>query len=124
MKNYMTEEQLKSNVTLGKAVEQWLGYTKEEDYVVIKWLRIDKEKNQSYTVAYFECFDEGNSEFLDVYEFSQLDPDEPYGALNTFDSIDDALIFSTVTYNALNIKYVSAGMIQEEYRDYLDKEKQ
>lgn len=121
MERYLKEEQLKANLSLGKAVEQWLTYIKEQDYVILKWLRIDKEKNGTYTVAYFESFDEGNSDFLDVYEFSLLDPDEPFGTISTFNSIEDALEFSKVTYNAADSKYVTAGMIQEEYRFYLSK---
>lgn len=121
MKRYLTEEQLKSNLALGFAVEQWLSYYQEEDYVVIRWLRIDKERDQRYTVAYFECFDEGNADFLDIYEFSALNPDEPYGVLTQFDNSEEALRFSETAYEASIGRYVSAGMIQEEYRDYLHK---
>ncbi|SEP44775.1 hypothetical protein [Mucilaginibacter sp. OK283] len=121
MKQYLTEEQIKSNVRLGKSIEQWLGFTGEDDCVILKWLRIDKEKNQGYSVSYFESFDEGNEDLLDIYEFLLLDPDEPFGVINTFASIDEALEFATQTYNASNTKYVSAGMIQEEYRDYLNR---
>ncbi len=121
MGHYLKEEQLKSSLRLGKAVEQWLTFTKEQDYVILKWLRIDKEKNDSYTVAYFESFDEGNFDFLDIYEFSLLNPDEPFGVINTFNSVEDALIFSKSTYDASNEQYVTSGMIQEEYRNYLSK---
>ena len=119
MKRYLTREQLKSNLLLGFAVEQWLSHYREDDYTIIRWLRIDKENDQNYTVAYFECFDEGNEDFLDIYEFSLLNPDEPYGVLTQFNNSDDALSFSTTAYEASNGKYVSTGMIQEEYQDYL-----
>ena len=119
MKTYLKEEQLKSNLSLGFPIEQWLSHYKEEDYTVIRWLRIDKEKDQNYTLAYFECFDEGNENALDIYEFSMLNPDEPFGVLNQFDNIEDALNFSENSYGASIEKYVSAGMIQEEYHDYL-----
>jgi hypothetical protein len=119
MKSYLTEEQLKSNLSLGYAVEQWLSHYRKEDYTIIRWLRIDKERDQNYTVAYFECFDEGNDDFLDIYGFSLLNPDEPYGVLTQFNNSGDALAFSATAYEASNGKYISSGMIQEEYRDYL-----
>jgi hypothetical protein len=72
-------------------------------------------------VAYIECFDEGNENFLDIYQFSSLNPDEPDGVLNKFDNSDDALNFSANAYGASNEKYVSDGIIQEEYSDYLHK---
>lgn len=118
MSRYLMEEQLRTNLRLGKSVEQWLGFKKEEDYTTLKWLSIEK-KNGNYTVAFIECFDEGSSDFIDIYEFSLLDPDEPEGILNTFISIDDALDFAKSKYNASTNKYVSSGMIQEEYKEYL-----
>jgi len=119
MKTYLKEEQLKSNLSLGSPIEQWLSHYKEEDYTVIRWLRIDKEKDQNYTLTYFECLDEGNENALDIYEFSMLNPDAPFGVLSQFDNIEDALSFSENSYGASIEKYVSAGMIQEEYHDYL-----
>lgn len=121
MRRYLTEDQLKSNLRLGRSVEQWLGSVEEDDYIILKWLRIDKERDESFSVTYFESFDEGSEELLDVYEFSLVDPDEPFGVINTFSSIADALEFAIITYNASNDKYVSSGMIQEEYRDYITK---
>ena len=72
-------------------------------------------------MAYFECFDEGNDNYLDISGFPLLNPDEPYGVLTQFDNVGDALSFSATAYEASNGKYVSAGMIQEEYRGYLSK---
>jgi len=121
MKLYLTEEQLKTNLSLGKSIEQWLGYLQKEEYTLLKWLRIDKERDGNYSVAYFESFDEGNKAFLDIYEFSLIDPDEPYGVINSFSTMAEALDFTEVTYGALMDKFVSAGMIQEEYLAYLNK---
>ena len=119
MGRYLNIEQLNANIRLGKSVEQWLGYTVEKDYTILKWLRIDKEKSGQYSVAYIECFDDGDENFIDIYEFSTIDPDELYGTINTFDSVEEVLHFAFDTYDALSDKFVSAGMIQEEYRDYL-----
>jgi len=121
MSKYLTEEQLKFNIGYGRAVEQWLGFEEEQESTILKWLRIDKERNEMFSVTYFESFDEGSHEFLDMYEFSMVDPDEPFGVINTFSSISDALTFASLAYNAAEDKFVSSGMIQEEYRVYLNR---
>ncbi len=85
MIKYLTEEQLLSLLKLGKSVEQWLTHEKHDGYTVLKWLRIDREKDMTYSLSYVECFDDGNENFFDIYEFSPLNPDEPV-IINTFDS--------------------------------------
>ncbi|MCS3556468.1 MULTISPECIES: hypothetical protein [unclassified Sphingobacterium] len=121
MKQYLTEEQIKTNLRLGKSLEQWIGFFEQDDYTILRWLRIDKEKNQVYSVTYFESFDEGNENFLDIYEFSLVDPDEPFGVINTFASTDEAMQFATLKYSASSFKYITAGTIQEEYKDYITR---
>lgn len=120
MIQYLTDDQIRTRLRLGKSVEQWLGAAREVDYAILKWLRIDKENDGSISVAYFECFDEGNEDFMDIYAFSLIDPDKPYGVIHTFPSIVDALEFATFTYKASSHRYISTGMIQEEYRYYVN----
>jgi len=102
-------------------VEQWLGVVQEADHTILRWLSIDKESDESFSVAYFESFDEGNEDFLDIYAFSLVDPDEPFGVIDTFSSVADAVEFAEATYKASPNKYTAAGMIQEEYRDYINR---
>ena len=116
---YLTKEQLRANLSKGKAIEQWIGFYEEINYTVLKWLRIDKENDNSFSVSYFEVFDEGNLDFLDIYEFSPLEPEEPYGFINNHKSIDDALEFAYKEYKANDVNFVNSGMIQEEYKKYL-----
>ncbi|WP_104382934.1 hypothetical protein [Sphingobacterium sp. HMA12] len=118
---YLNEDEIQSRLRLGKSVEQWLGDVQEEDYTILKWLSINMEKDESFSVAYFESFNEGNEDFLDIYSFSLVDPDEPFGVIHVFNSIADALSFAEVTYKASPNKYISAGVIQEEYRDYISR---
>jgi hypothetical protein len=119
MNRYLTQEQLSSNLNMGKPIEQWLPHLKKEDYTIIKWLRIDRERDNTFIVAYFEAFDEGNETFFDVYEFSTLDPDKPYGQLSAFKNAIDAISFCIQNYGAKENKFVNNGMIQEEYAEYL-----
>lgn len=116
---YLSIEQLKTVLSLGKGVEQWLGYEKKEDYAILKWVSLIKEKEGVFSTSYFECFDEGSEEFVDVYEFSMLDPERPFGIVSEFPSLDQALDFTEIVYNTAIDKFVSKGMIQEEYLRYL-----
>ncbi len=119
MIKYLSEPQLRTHLQIGKPVEQWISHSEVEDYIILKWLRIDKDKSGKYNVCYFESFDEGGLDFLEVYAFSAVDPDEPYGIITSLASIEDALDFAVRVYNATNDKFVPAGMIQEEYEVYL-----
>jgi len=115
---YLSSEQLKTNLSLGRSIEQWLSHQKHDDYTILKWLRIDKEKDSTYSVSYMECFDEGDEDFLDIYEFAPVDPDEPF-TINSFITINEALIFAIDKYQVSESRFVSTGMIQEEYKGYL-----
>lgn len=84
----------------------------------MKYITIEKERNGEYSVLYIEHIDEGNEDFLDIYDFSYVDPDEP-AVINSFDSVEESLDFALNTHGASLDKYVSAGMVQEEYADYL-----
>ena len=112
---YLSEIQAKTNLSLGKAIEQWLNIEKFEEYDIIKWLRIDKEKDKTYSVTYFEVFDEGEEDFLDIYSFSPLNPDLPYGNITSFPNIEEAISFSKQNYFANDERFVNAGIIQNEY---------
>lgn len=118
---YLKNEQLRTNLSLGKIVEQWLGYKQEDDYIILRWISLEKENSGEFSVAYIESFDEGSEDFIDVYEFSTLDPDEPLGIINTFSTLDEAINFSLGEYGAEIDNFINAGMIQEEYRTYLNR---
>lgn len=120
MAKYLTEEQLVSNLNIGKSVEQWLSFEMNDDYTVVRWIRIDKEKNGIFSLSYFETFDEGSEDFYDVYEFSPVDPDVLWGKIDSFDSVEAILKFAADEYDAQIDKYVNAGLIQNEYLNYLN----
>ncbi|MCW8313847.1 hypothetical protein K7A41_21650 [Sphingobacterium sp. InxBP1] len=119
MMRYLNEDEIQSRLRLGKSVEQWLGVVQEADYTILRWISIYKETNRSFSVAYFESFDEGNEDFLDIYSFSLVDPDEPFGVIHIFSSVADALEFAETTYKVSPHKYTASGMLQEEYWDYI-----
>ena len=57
---YLEKDQLTTNLSLGKSVEQWLSFESKEGYTILRWLRINKERDSKYTVNFTECFDDGN----------------------------------------------------------------
>lgn len=83
MNNYLTKQQLKANFSLGKAVEQWLGHYEHDGETILKWVPIYPEK-EAYMVLYIACYDQGTVDNLDISDFTLVDPDEPYGVLDTF----------------------------------------
>ena len=115
---YLLPEQLRANLSLGKPVEQWLPPWQHDDYVVLRRVGIHKEKSTRYTTSCVECFDDGDVNFIDIYEFSPLQPGEPE-VLTSFDSVDESLQFVIKTYDASAEKFMTAGMIQEGYKTYL-----
>ncbi len=120
---HLTVDEAFNSLTKGIAIEQWIKDYAELNYVVIEWLRVDKEKDNSYSVAFFRCFDEGEEDFFDVYEFSQIDPNLPYGLIQNFTSAEEAISFAIINYHCYGDKFINAGLIQDEYELYLSRKK-
>lgn len=120
MSNYLTQDQLESSLNVGKKIEQWLGSYENGGETTLRWVRIYPENKDEYNVMYVECYDQGNLEFLDVYAFTVIDPDEPYGIISTFSSMEEAIAFTIDQYDALKDHFVGDGKIQEEYLNYMN----
>jgi len=116
---YLIFDQAQTHLKLGKTIEQWIGAEEKDDYVILKWVTISREKDNLYIVGYTECFDEGNEDFIDIYAFSAVDPDEPFGIFNQFSSALEAIEFSLNKYGLSKDRFLNSGMIQEEYLSYL-----
>lgn len=118
---YIGTEQLTTLLHVGKGIEQWIGtyYNQEHDYTGIKWLSIQKGKENEYNIVHFDVFDDGDEEFSDIGGFTAVDPDFTYGKLDTFETAEEALSFAQENYGCKLDKFVSFGMIQNEYDKYL-----
>jgi hypothetical protein len=112
---YLSPLELIARLHLGKEVHQWLGYSEEADYTVLRWLYISKDKQQ-ITVNYVESFDEGDEEWTDITEFSHLDPDEVVE--HSFASVEEVVEFATRTYAASQERFIPGGMLHVEYLAY------
>ena len=84
---------------------------------IIRWLDLSVGED-GYTIVLYEVFDDGSPDYLDVYSFGEVAPDdEP--PRHSFTSLDDALAFAVTAYNAPRNNYVSQGIIQAEYAAFL-----
>jgi hypothetical protein len=119
MSLYLSRLEVLARVHQGKEVEQWLSYTQQADYSVIRWLSLHPERPQAYGLTYFESFDEGEDGNSDVREFSVLDPEnDPYGTTHHFASVDEAVAFAVEHYGASADKFVAGGMLTVEYTQH------
>ncbi len=116
---YLSPQELLARVHMGKPVEQWLSHVREADYIIIKWIVIDREEEQ-FSLTYLESFDEGNEEFYDVHEFSVIDSeDAPDGIMHVFYTVETAVAFAIENYGASADKFIAFAMIEKEYQKYL-----
>ncbi|WP_055562984.1 hypothetical protein [Hymenobacter sp. AT01-02] len=113
---YLSRLELQARLHIGKEAEQWIGYTNEDDYTVIKWIYLAQEDRHQYSVNYVESFDEGDEHWQQVPEFSLLDPDAEESAV--FDSVEEAVNFAVHTYGASPDRFIPGGMLAAEYATY------
>lgn len=85
---YLSEADVVRNLASSMAVEQLLGRSFEDGIQVIRFVRIDQDRSGSFSVSYFEVSDDGNPDFLDLYEFCAIDPEFPYGSTKSFPSAE------------------------------------
>lgn len=119
MARQLLEVQVKTWLSLGKSIAQFLTAQHEVDYTILKWLTISKGGDEKeYSIYYNEVFAEEDE--FDLVDFVPVDPDDaPHTA--EFDTIEEALEFARASYNASPHKYVSESMISEEYVSYLQE---
>src|SRR5687768_5931183 len=115
----LTEHHIGAALSAGRHVEQFLPPRNEVGETVIRWLDLSCD-DDSYILSLHEVFDNGSPDYLDVYSFDLVTPDEG-PVRHSFPSLKDALEFAASTYAAPKNNYVSQGLIQDEYAAYLLK---
>jgi len=118
---YIPKEDVIGLLNVSRSVEQLLAKQMARDSA-IRFIRIDKETSGIFSTALFEVSDDGNPDFLDIYEFSAIDPDLPCGDIRSFQSAEDALKYACQSLGATEDKFVGAGMIQDEYMETIHPE--
>jgi hypothetical protein len=120
MGRYLDNQTVKTYLNLGKTIEVFLGRI-SDNREIISFLEFKKTNTNNIEVTYIEVYDEGNLEFLDLYSFSFVDPDMNFEKFN-FENIDSAIEFIRDKFKLNEIKFVNAGIIQDEYADLLKSE--
>jgi hypothetical protein len=104
----------------GRTVEQWLGARRrEDDFRVIKWLSIERDRDGSTVLRVREVLDDGGPDFQDVYEFTPYDAEAEFGTTQTFGTPEGALEYAISKLGADVNRFTGEGMVQVEYADYL-----
>jgi hypothetical protein len=117
-RRYLSLDEVEQTLRRGRSVEQWLGAADSPQCRTVHWLRIEKEPDGRFTVWRVASFDPQQPNLLDVYEFLPFDVDEPDGIPETVASLDEAIDYACKTLGANAERFVNAGVIQDEYRDF------
>lgn len=112
----LTEQQAVAALRRGASIEQLLTTTVSDG--TISWLSITAG-DDGFVLRHHAVLDDGDDDFLDVYEFRPVDEDDDLGegtVLGTFSDVPSA--FEAAAQNgARATDWVNAGLIQDEYAD-------
>ncbi|MEM8600361.1 MAG: hypothetical protein AAGF99_10610 [Bacteroidota bacterium] len=117
---YLTPNQVRSQLAGGRAVEQLL----PSPTGVVAYVSVYRDRQGCFTVWHAECEDVGSVDFIDLYEFPDIDPDAPEGRGLTFESADAALAHSHRSLGASPESWLGRGMIQDVYAERKRKQTQ
>ncbi|MBR8533929.1 hypothetical protein KDU71_00020 [Carboxylicivirga sediminis] len=117
MRRYLNKEEVETYLNRGKIIEVFLGKVCDNEDV-LSYLSISKESNDKIEVEIIEIFDEGSTEYLDLYSFSTVDPDMEFER-KVFKDIEELTEWIEKRYGVEKAKYCNSGIIQDEYLDYL-----
>jgi hypothetical protein len=115
---YLSETYAVGVAQTGSVIEQFLTPREESNYRVLRWVRVKKNRDGTYSVSRYEAFDEGHLDYLDLYAFSFVDPDSPCEESAGLPSINAAMKVAEEKFGADRRKYVNEGVIQDEYADF------
>ncbi|WP_153064881.1 hypothetical protein [Xanthomonas campestris] len=114
---HLSDFDVRANLRAGRTVEQLLQDRREADQLVIRYVSIERDRQDGWKVRLCEVFDNGNSDLIGIYEFEALDPDFPFGKEWIFESVEAAVEFCRSSLDAAPDRYVNEGLIQDEYKD-------
>ena len=124
MTRYLAPPFIQGSISRGRSVEQFLGGYMDGDEPALRWVEIRPEPN-GVALLLHQVYDEGDEDFLDVYDFTDLDGESDEGdgpaAEHHLPTLEDALSLAGELYGADPGRFVNEGMIQDEYRDYLQR---
>ena len=122
-RRYLTLSEAESAINRGKSVECFIGACDRDGARGIKWFSARKNGN-GINVSVYETADLGNEDYLDLYEFGPLNPelelDEPDEIISCADFASFAKEIESKFSGSSN-KLINEFIIQDEYADYLKR---
>ncbi|MEU8976716.1 hypothetical protein AB0D11_47635 [Streptomyces monashensis] len=119
---YLAESFALGVLRRGRPVEQFLGPAGSPEHPGIHYVEVRPAKTH-YEIFLHNLEDVGHDSFADLVEFPPLDPDdeeEEFGRLvATRDDPLVALAAAEDATGAVRGRWVNAGVVQDEYRDYV-----
>ena len=111
---HLSEQQTLSALWRGASVEQMLTHSLSERRV--RWL-VALPDVDGITLRLHHVHDDGDADFLDVYDFRPVDEDEYFGEGRVVGHCPDAetVLQAAVGMGARPDRWVNAGVIQDEY---------
>jgi hypothetical protein len=113
-RRYLSIKEVYGALNRGKIIEAFLGSFENDNKKCIRWITIKKVNNE-IVGNIWESYDEGSSEYLDIYSFSPVNGewDTPSNTISC-NNIENLInIFSNFKFN-----FVNAGVIQDEYASF------
>jgi hypothetical protein len=117
MTRYLDKNTASQYLNLGKTIEIFLGRD-PADNEIVSYLSFTKTPNTKIEIQKIDHCDEGDLDFVDIYSFSYADPDMTFETFYS-DDIDSAISLLKSKFQLTDIKFVIAGLIQDEYLDLL-----
>ncbi|WP_460716839.1 hypothetical protein [Nocardioides dilutus] len=113
---HLTEQQAAAALRRGGSIEQLLTTTLDEG--TVRWLSI-AAADGGFALRRHAVLNDGDDDFLDVYEFRPADEDVDVGDGIMIGRFADALTaFEAASQNGARMsRWVNGGVIQDEYAD-------
>lgn len=120
MARYLDISSAKTKLSLGKSIEVFLGREKINENI-LGYLVLNKIKRGKIEINHYQCFDEGNLDFVDIYSFSEVEGKISY-KISEFDTLEDSIEYIKQIFKLEEIRFVNEGVSQSEYEDLLKLE--
>ncbi|WP_433190551.1 hypothetical protein [Actinoallomurus sp. CA-150999] len=109
----------------GKAIAQFLGSSRAKDRrVVISWVEVHLVKD-GFAIVLHVAEDVGGEHFADLWEFPPADPDGEFGRQigRAADAVAAMPLAEELT-SAVRGRWVNLAVVQDEYLDYVRRERE
>ncbi|MBF9252620.1 hypothetical protein I2I11_04895 [Pontibacter sp. 172403-2] len=114
MTRYLIEDEIITLLNLGKPVEAFIGRI-SDDQEILTWIGLEKSNENHVLLNIYEVFDEGNLDYVDIYDFSYVDPDLEFETTE-FSDFAGTIQFIKERFKLNEINFLTKGGIQDEYK--------